>query len=202
MAHYFDEQPGVASERRTVDVALPDIAFTMQTDRGVFSHGHIDTGTALLLRDAPAPPPGGNLLDLGCGSGPIALALALRSPGATVWAVDTNERARHLTEHNAQRNKIGNLSAVAPSDVPPDVLFDRIWSNPPIRIGKAALHDLLSGWLARLAPGGEAILVVQKHLGADSLQRWLTNEGYPTERIASRAGFRLLRSTASARAAG
>lgn len=194
LSHYFVDRPGVGSERATVDVALSDIAFTLTTDRGVFSHGHVDTGTLLLLQQAPPPPEHGHLLDLGCGAGPIALALARRSPAATVWAVDVNERARSLTAENAVRNGIENVNVVAPDAVPDDVRFTAIWSNPPIRIGKQALHDLLLTWLARLEPGGEAVLVVQKHLGADSLQRWLDEQGFRTERIASRAGFRLLRS--------
>ena len=197
VSHYWSEQPDVASSTTAVDVVLPDVAFTMLTDRGVFSHGHLDTGTSLLLREAPAPPRYGHLLDLGCGSGAIALTLARRSPDATVWAVDTNERARGLAALNADRNGIGNVRVVSPDEVPPDVELAAIWSNPPIRIGKQALHDLLLRWLARLAPDGMAVLVVQKHLGADSLQRWLEAQGYPTDRIASRAGFRLLRTRRS-----
>ena len=179
-----------------VDVALSDIAFTMATDRGVFSHGHVDTGTSLLLREAPSPHPSGPLLDLGCGTGAMALALAKRSPDATVWAVDVNERARDLTAGNAARNGLDNVRVAAPDEVPADVAFATIWSNPPIRIGKRALHDLLTTWLPRLQPDGVAILVVQKHLGADSLHKWLIDHGHPTTRIASRAGFRLLRVTA------
>lgn len=194
-SHYFDERPGVASDTELVEVALPGVAFTMLTDRGVFSHGHLDTGTAVLLREAPAPPDAGTFLDLGCGSGAIALALAKRSPGATVWAVDVNDRARDLTAANAGRNGTGNVRVATPDDVPADVRFDLIWSNPPIRIGKAALHELLLTWLGRLAPGGAALLVVQKHLGADSLQRWLTEQGHLTDRIASHAGFLLLQVT-------
>ncbi len=193
MSHYFDEQPGVASDTIIVDVALPDVAFTMMTDRGVFSHGRLDTGTAFLLRDGPGVPQSGNLLDLGCGSGAIALALAHRSPAATVWAIDVNERARALTLANAEHNGLTNVRVCAPDDVPDDVVFSAIWSNPPIRIGKRALHELLVAWLPRLADDGEAVLVVQKHLGADSLQRWLTERGFPTSRFASRSGFRLLR---------
>ncbi len=196
MSHYFDEQPSVGSDVRTVDVALPDIAFSMETDRGVFSHGHVDTGTALLLREAPTPPRSGDLLDLGCGSGAITLTLALRSPAATVWALDTNERARALTASNAQGAGVDNVRVCAPHEVPADVRFDTIWSNPPIRIGKAALRDLLVGWLDRLTDDGVAVLVVQKHLGADSLHRWLDGEGFSTRRRASRAGFRLLESSA------
>ena len=197
MPQYFDEQPEVNSDRQVVDVALSDVAFTMFTDRGVFSHGHLDTGTALLLREVPAPSPGGHLLDLGCGSGAIAVTLALRSPGATVWAVDVNERARQLTAANAERNSLADIRVVAPDEVPDDLRFSTIWSNPPIRIGKAALHQLLMQWLPRLADDGEAILVVQKHLGADSLQRWLNAQGFECERLCSRSGFRLLRVSAA-----
>ena len=192
MTHYFDERPGVPSDMAIVDVALPDVAFTMATDRGVFSHGHLDTGTSLLLPEAPSPSPVGDVLDLGCGSGAIALALALRSPEATVWAVDVNARALELTARNAARNRLTTIRAVTPEDVPDEVRFATIWSNPPIRIGKQPLQRLLLRWLALLAPGGTAVLVVQKHLGADSLQRWLGEQGYPASRIASRAGYRLL----------
>lgn len=192
MTQYFDEQPSVGSDRQTVDVALSDVAFTMLTDRGVFSHGHLDTGTSMLLRQAPAPAPTGDLLDLGCGSGAIAITMALRSPSATVWAVDVNERARQLASDNARRNKITNLEVVAPDELPADVRFSTIWSNPPIRIGKAALHTLLGRWLPLLTPDGVAILVVQKHLGADSLQRWLVTQGFEVDRLSSKAGFRLL----------
>ncbi len=165
----------------------------MATDRGVFSHGRLDTGTALLLREAPAPLQTGNLLDLGCGSGAIALMLASRSPDALVYAVDVNERARDLTMSNAAANDLTNIRVLHPDEVDPSVRFGLIWSNPPIRIGKQALHELLLAWLKRLTDDGQAILVVQKHLGADSLHRWLTDQGFPTERLTSKAGFRLLR---------
>jgi 16S rRNA (guanine1207-N2)-methyltransferase len=189
---YFDADPTVASAPLVVDVTLPDTAFTMETDRGVFSHGHLDTATSMLLR-APLPlAAGGDLLDLGCGAGPIALTMARRSPAATVWAIDVNRRARDLCARNAERNGITNVVVSHPDDVPVDVRFATIWSNPPIRIGQEALHELLLTWLARLAPGGDAALVVQKHLGADSLQKWLIRHGFACERVGSKAGFRLL----------
>jgi len=131
------------------------------------------------------------VLDLGCGAGPIALTMARRSPDATVWAVDVNARARDLCRRNAERNSLPNIVVAHPDEVPADVDFSTIWSNPPIRIGKAALHDLLLTWLERLAAGGDAALVVQKHLGADSLQRWLEAQGYSCERLTSKAGYRL-----------
>ncbi len=195
--HYFGEDPTVDSDPSTVDVTLPDTAFVMETDRGVFSRGHLDHGTSLLLRASLPLAAHGDLLDLGCGAGPIALTMARRAPAATVWAIDVNDRARSLCARNAERNGIANIRVCHPDDVSAEVRFATIWSNPPIRIGKAALHDLLATWLGRLTPDGSAALVVQKHLGADSLQRWLAATGFPTDRVASKSGFRLLTVTAS-----
>ena len=192
MSHYFDEAPGAGHRAGTVTVAVDGRDLTLATDRGVFSADRLDPGTAVLLDLVPPPPAGGDLLDLGCGYGPIALTMAARSPGATVWAVDVNERARRLCADNAAAAGLSNVRVCGPDEVPGQVRFAAIWSNPPIRIGKDALHDLLRGWLARLAGGGAAYLVVQKHLGSDSLQRWLGEAGWPTERVGSRRAFRVL----------
>lgn len=196
MSHYFDASPGVPSQPMTVELVLPDLRVSLATDRGVFAAEGVDAGTKLLLLEAtvPAASVGGTLLDLGCGYGPIAVALALRAPAATVWAVDVNARARSLAAANADAAGVGDrVRVVAPAEVPDDVHFDGIWSNPPIRVGKAVLHELLSTWLARLSsPDGRAWLVVQKHLGSDSLQRWLVSSGWPTQRLVSRAGYRVL----------
>lgn len=165
------------------------------TDRGVFSPDRVDDGTRALLAEGPAVPATSVVVDVGCGYGPIAIALALRGgPGVTVWAVDVNERARDLCRANAEANGVGGQVRVAsPDEVPADLVVDQVWSNPPIRVGKAVLHELLQTWLGRLAPGsGTAALVVHKHLGADSLARWLTDQGWPTERAATRAGYRIL----------
>ena len=192
MSHYFDESPAVRSATDEVTVSLPDTSFVLRTDRGVFAHGRIDAGTALLLRQAPPPAATGDLLDLGCGAGAIALTMARRAPAATVWAVDVNERARALCAANADANDLGNVRVAAPDEVPADVSLATIWSNPPIRVGKPALHDLLRRWLGRLRPDGYGLLVVHKHLGSDSLHRWLDAEGFPTTRLASAKGYRLL----------
>ncbi len=175
-------------------LALPDGRLDLVTDRGVFAGAGVDPGTKLLLLDGPAPPDGAvDLLDLGCGYGPIAVVLARRAPQATVWAVDVNERAVELCAVNAAAAGVGDrVRALTPDAVPETVAFAGIWSNPPIRVGKAALHDLLHRWLGRLADGGAAHLVVQKHLGADSLARWLVNEGWAVERRGARMGYRLL----------
>lgn len=192
-SQYFEDDPSVDSAPQEVTWALPDGPLVLTTDRGVFGHGRVDVGTKLLLVTLGAPPPSGHLLDLGCGTGAIACTMARRAPGATVWAVDVNRRARELCDANARRHGLTNVRVCPPDEVPDDVRFAAIWSNPPIRIGKQALHDLLLRWLARLDTGAEAHLVVQKHLGADSLQRWLTEQGHPTERLATGAGFRVLR---------
>ena len=173
-------------------LALPDLTLDLATDAGVFARDGIDPGSKLLLLEAPPPAPTGDLLDLGCGYGALALAMATRSPDAVVWAVDVNRRAVALTAENATRAGLDNVRAVTPDDVPDDLRFTTIWSNPPIRIGKPALHDLLRGWLPRLDRGGEAVLVVHKHLGADSLAAWLEQEGWSTERRSSRMGYRIL----------
>ncbi len=190
--HYFDPHPSAPSRPGSVTLALPDATVLLHTDRGVFSADRIDPGTRLLLLEAPPPSPAGALVDLGCGYGPIAVTLARRCPEATVWAVDVNERARDLTRRNADALGLANVAVAAPDEVPSDVCFATIWSNPPVRVGKQALHALLRTWLGRLAPEGLAVLVVHKHLGADSLARWLEAEGHPTHRLCSRLGFRLL----------
>ena len=192
MGHYFDEQPDAPSRPRQIELWLPDMSMALTTDRGVFGYDQVDAGSKLLLLKAPPPPQAGNLLDLGCGVGTIALPMARRAPGATVWAVDVNARARDLCASNAEANGVANIRVAAPVDVASDTEFDCIWSNPPIRIGKPALHELLLTWLGRLAPTGYAVMVVHKHLGADSLQRWLTEQGHPTQRFASSSGFRIL----------
>lgn len=196
--HYFTTEPAAPDQRRVVEVVLAGRPRSLVTSGGVFSPGRVDAGTAVLLRDAPDPPRHGTLLDLGCGWGPVALTLALRSPEARVHAVDVNERALDLVRENARRVGLTNIVAGQPDSVPETTSYDVIWSNPPIRVGKPALHALLETWLPRLAPRGHAYLVVQKNLGSDSLQRWLDAAdgplaGLTCDRYATRAGYRVLR---------
>ncbi|MCS5671459.1 MAG: methyltransferase [Acidimicrobiales bacterium] len=190
---YWTDSPGVASRPSEVDLLLPDVDLRLTTDRGVFSADRVDRGTRYLLLEGPDLPTGPvDLLDLGCGYGPIACTLASRRPEARVWAVDVNERARDLCRANAAAAGLANVEVAAPDDVPVDLRLAAIWSNPPIRIGKPALHDLLTRWLDLLTHDGTAHFVVQRHLGADSLARWLDDRGWATERRGSRKGFRLL----------
>jgi 16S rRNA (guanine1207-N2)-methyltransferase len=193
VAHYFEERPQAADRPGTVDLVLPDLHLRLATDSGVFSPGRIDPGTRILLETVPPPPQEGDLLDLGCGYGPIALTMSSRAPRATVWAVDVNRRSVELCERNARSVGLDKVRSVHADDLPPGVRFRAIWSNPAIRIGKGALHAMLTIWLDRLIPGGAAYLVVQKHLGSDSLQRWLADQGWPTTREAARSSYRVLR---------
>jgi 16S rRNA (guanine1207-N2)-methyltransferase len=192
-SHYFSERPPVASRPQSLELALPDVHLRLVSDRGVFAGRHVDPGTRALLLESPHPQDRpGDLLDLGCGYGPIALTLARRAPRATVWAIDVNERARALCAANAAANGIDNVRVASPEEIPDDVRFAGVWSNPPVRIGKPGLHALLQTWLARLAPEARAWLVVHKRLGSDSLARWLADEGFTVRRLASRAGYRVL----------
>lgn len=203
--HYFDASPASASRPSTVELALPDGSFRLETDRGVFSPGRVDPGTKILLVETSpevsgtAELPPGDLVDLGAGYGPVTVALASRFPDRRIWAVEPNERARGLCRANAARNcPQARIEVVAPEEVPPDLRVAGITSNPPIRVGKPALHALLEEWLARLVPGGTAWLVVQKHLGADSLAGWLRTGGHEVRRVASRKGYRVLEVTPGA----
>ena len=194
--HYFTARPGSAEDLRPLSVRLAGTDLELVTAGGVFSPDRVDLGTQVLLREAPEPPADGDLLDLGCGWGPVSLSLALLSPDARVWGVDVNERSLDLLRRNAAAAGVSNVQAVRPDEVPSDVRFTEIWSNPPIRVGKPALHEMLLHWLPRLRPGASAYLVVQRNLGSDSLHKWLEEtlgpDGYVVSRHASAKGFRVL----------
>jgi 16S rRNA (guanine1207-N2)-methyltransferase len=191
--HYFSEQPTSAEVRQQVSVTAWGHDLLLDSASGVFAAGRLDRGTAVLFRQAKPPPTAGTFLDLGCGYGVIACALATAVPGADVWAVDVNDRALRLVGDNARRLGLNErIHPAVAAEVPAGLVFDEIWSNPPIHIGKPALHDLLTTWLARLAPHGRAVLVVGKNLGADSLQRWVLDSGFSCERVGSAKGFRVL----------
>jgi len=193
--HYFSAEPSAPAQRGEIEFSVAGRDYRLAVASGVFSAGRLDPGTAVLLRkgDLPTAVTAGVFLDLGCGYGPIAAVLATESPKATVWAVDVNSRARELTEENAKTLGLANLEVAGPDEVPGDVVFDQIWSNPPTHVGKAELRALMERWLPRLAPGGVAWLVINRHLGGDSLHAWLVELGWQVERMASQKGFRVLR---------
>lgn len=196
--HYFSEKPGSNADLREISLVLNGVERTLVTSGGVFSPDHLDTGTAVLLRTLDAVEfADGDILDLGCGWGPIALSVAQRNPHAVVWAVDINERARDLTALNAERLGLKNVRVSAPDAVDPTLTYSAIVSNPPIRVGKETLHEMLRTWLPKLSAGAAAHLVVAKHLGADSLQKWIASEfsDLHVERVARDKGFHVIRAS-------
>jgi 16S rRNA G1207 methylase RsmC len=191
--HYFTADPATPFKRVPVRAHVWGHWLELTTGSGVFAQGRLDVGTGVLLREQGPPLRARDVLDLGCGYGVIGLAIAVAVPEARVTAVDVNERALLLARENARSLDVQDrFEARRPDEVDPGATYDEIWSNPPIRVGKEALHELLLTWLPRLRPGGRAMLVVGKNLGADSLARWLTGQGYPTEKLASAKGFRVL----------
>ncbi len=190
---YFSERPTSAHRHGEVDLVVDGVLYTLKTDSGVFSPRRIDNGTRRLLKESLQFPSDGDILDLGCGYGPIVIALAARFPDRHIWAIDINERARVLAEENTTRAKFTNVTVCRPDEVPEQVTLAGIVSNPPIKSGKAALHEMLTLWLARLRPDGAAYVVVQKNLGADSLADWLTTLQFEVQRVSSGGGFRVLR---------
>ena len=196
--HYFSAEPAAPAKRSRIAFTAAGRSYDLAVAAGVFSAGRLDPGTAVLLRkgDLPTAATTGRLLDLGCGYGPIACVLATEAPQAVVHAVDVNSRARELTALNAEKLGLApRVRVAAPDEVPADVTFDEIWSNPPTHVGKAELHALLERWLPRLAPEGVAWLVINRNLGGDSLHTRLEGLDWVVERTASQRGFRVLKVT-------
>jgi 16S rRNA (guanine1207-N2)-methyltransferase len=191
-SHYFDVDPTVPMEPAEVGLSVDGQDLTLTSARGVFGRQRVDVGTNILIQYGPRPPETGDILDLGCGYGPIAVALALRAPQARIWAVDVNRRAIGLVKANAARLGLANICTAEADQLPGDVRFTAIYSNPPIKIGKDTLHELLGQWLPRLLPGGHAYLVVKRSMGSDTLERWLTESGWPAQRLRSKTGYRIL----------
>ncbi len=194
--HYFTAAPASVENLRRIRVTLAGRELDITTAAGIFSPDRLDAGTSVLLDNTPPAPPGGDFLDLGCGWGPISISLALSAPRATIWAVDVNERSLDLVRRNAAELRLKNINAVQPDDVPDDLSFRTIRSNPPIRVGKSELHELLERWIPRLEQRSFAWFVVQRNLGADSLQRWLAatfDQGYSVHRAATARGYRVLK---------
>jgi 16S rRNA (guanine1207-N2)-methyltransferase len=194
--HYFSETPDSQYKPKEIQVVIDGKTVVVTTAGGIFSPDHIDQGTGVLLNHLDEVPPSGNILDIGCGWGPIALSLASRAPQATIWAIDVNQRSLDLTAANAKRLGLTNIKTAKPDEVPADISFSAIWSNPPIRVGKDVLHEILLTWLPRLSIDAESYLVVQKNLGADSLSRWLETalgDAFSVIRVETAKGFRVLR---------
>ena len=195
--HYFSSEPKGEFKPRQIEVTLADRKVQVFTAGSVFSPDHVDTGTKVLLENLDYAPDEGDVLDIGCGWGPISLALAIANPNLTVWALDVNERALELTRRNAAALGLTNIKTVTAEEIPSEIQITGIWSNPPIRVGKEVLHGLMKIWIPRLVVGGDAFLVVQKNLGSDSLLKWLQEnfDGYECSRLETSKQFRVLQVT-------
>lgn len=194
--HYFSANPESDARPRQISVTLAGRTVQLTTAAGVFSPTRLDAGTRVLLQAVPHVPEDGTFLDIGCGWGPLAITMALQAPQADVWGVDVNERVLDLARANAASAGATNLTVKLPQDVPADLRFTTIWSNPPIRVGKDELHAILTTWIPRLTVGGDAWLVVSKNLGGDSLQRWLADtlgQSFAVTRATTDKGYRVIR---------
>ncbi len=190
--HYYSENPGVAHDEREVIFEVLDQRLNCTTDAGVFSRDGLDMGTRVLLEALPELR--GRVLDLGCGWGPVGVALGRRDPALEIVMTDVNARAVELAARNLRANGVTNARA-AQSDgfdrVDGD--FDFIVLNPPIRTGKAVIYGLFAGAARRLRPGGEMYVVIRKQQGAESAQRYLETVFGRVERIARDKGYWVLR---------
>lgn len=199
--HYFSQQPDSAAKPHELSFEVGGVNFKVKSEAGTFSVQRLDRGTEILLRSYQEFPSQGNVLDIGCGWGPISLAIAKLQPATTVWALDVNQRSLRLTAENAKTSQLHNIRAVEAEQIPSDLRFSGIWSNPPIRVGKQVLHSLMKTWLPRLEPGASAYLVVQKQLGAESFENWLVQE-FPemtVDRPNQDKGYRVIRVTNEAK---
>lgn len=205
--HYFAANPRSEGSTRELTVSLAGRDFRVTTAHGVFSGHGLDKGTEVLLRKVPPLPSvqqlggAGVFVDVGCGWGPLALTLAAERPSAQVYAVDVNTRALELTRANAATNGLSNIQALSEAEAFTTLetnSVDVIWSNPPVRVGKAALHAMWEAWRTRLKPEGIAYLVMGRNLGSDPFLAYLNEHGWTGEKIASSKGFRVLQLRRSA----
>ncbi|QJD85095.1 class I SAM-dependent methyltransferase [Cohnella herbarum] len=194
--HYYSNKPQSASNRKAFESELRGFNLRLTSDAGVFSRDGVDYGSRVLIESMEIPRDA-QVLDIGCGYGPIGLIAARLAPQGHVKMIDINERAVELAELNAQANGIHNVS-FAQSDLFSAVngeTFDVILSNPPIRAGKAVVHQLFVESWNHLNPGGTIWVVIQNKQGAPSARAKL-EEIYGEDEVAEVGkdkGFRLYR---------
>lgn len=169
---YFSAVPGSAHDRKTLRFSFLGRDYVFDTDAGVFSKDGLDEGTALLLATL-LPELKGDVLDLGCGWGPVGTIAAAMRPGIRMSMTDINLRAVELARHNLAQNGVkaqvycGNGLEQVKGD------FDWILLNPPIRAGKQTVYALFEQSAARLKPGGTLAIVIRKQQGAQSAREYL-----------------------------
>lgn len=172
MNHYYTNDPTLAHDEHQFNFDLAGATLQFTADNGVFSKRTIDYGSRVLIETVATAAPTGDILDVGCGYGPIGLALAKRWPERQVTMSDVNERALGLAKRNAAANGISNVTILesaaytAISDK-----FGVVVTNPPVRAGKAVVTEIIAGAKAHLLPGGQLFVVLQKKQGAPSALR-------------------------------
>ncbi|HHY22356.1 MAG TPA: class I SAM-dependent methyltransferase [Bacilli bacterium] len=192
--HYYSEKPTVQSEEKRWSYVLLGERFQFITDRGVFSKEEVDFGSKLLIENFSEANVEGPILDVGCGYGPIGLALAKRYSKRTVWMTDINERAVGLAERNATLNHIDNvvikqgflLSHITES-------FANVVTNPPIRAGKKVVHQIFEEAYERLISGGELWVVIQKKQGAPSALEKMKSHFSEVEVVGKKKGYYIIK---------
>ncbi len=192
--HYYTAQPHARSQPEQFTILVREVELTLTSDRGVFSHGRLDDGTLRLLKKMELPD-SGDFLDLGCGYGVIGLVAAKLRPDAQVTMVDINERATKLAADNAQANGIRNVEVLT-GDAPHvlgDRQFDVILCNPPIRVGKPKLYELIADAAERLHPGGVLWMVIHTRQGAKSHLREVTPMFSKCEIVSRKWGYRVFK---------
>ncbi len=167
--HYFTNQPNSKTDKKIFSFTLRGNDLKFQSDSGVFSRNEVDFGSRVLINVFTFPEIEGNILDVGCGYGPIGLSIAKDDPDRTVEMIDVNLRAIELAKDNAKVNKIENVN-IYESSIYENVTgkYAAILTNPPIRAGKSVVHEILRGAHEKLLPGGELWVVIQKKQGAPS----------------------------------
>ena len=186
MAHYFENEGLAQSEEKKVKAVIQNKIFTFITDNNVFSKSGLDFGTRTLLESIDVTKLNGKILDFGCGYGPIGIFLATHN--LDVAMIDVNIRALNLAKKNAQLNRV-NVN-IFESNIYENVnrKYDYIITNPPIRVGKKILYEILFGAKEYLIDGGHLILVVHKDQGAKSLAKDL-EKSYQVKILQKNKGF-------------
>lgn len=193
--HYYTKNPKVKSEPKEWSTQLRGKTFHFKTDSGVFSRGEVDFGSRLLAETFVIPEVDGDVLDAGCGYGPIGLSIATSFPERKIQMIDLNERALALSAQNAINNEITNVeiySSDAFSNVSEDE-FSAILTNPPIRAGKKTVFNFYNGAFSKLRVGGELWVVIQKKQGSSSTAQHLEELFGNVEMIAKKKGYHILR---------
>ena len=190
MSHYFLNDQNLVSEIKPFNISINGTSFTFNTDNGVFSKGELDFGTSLLIRNVLKLNVSGDVLDLGCGYGPIGIILR-KLTNSNITMSDVNKRAIHLTKMNAKKNNVD--VDIIESDGYENIgsKFDYVISNPPIRVGKKILYKLLLDTNKHLKENGKLIIVVRKEQGALSLIKDMSND-YKIDILDKEKGFYII----------